>query len=454
MKKIITIVGPTGSGKSDLAIFLAQKLFGYIISADSVGVYKNYDIGSAKPSKEELSLVKHYLVDVCSEYEDFDVSMFQKMSRSIIESNKEICFLCGGTGLYVQSVLYDYRFLSCKRDKSFEQKYINFSNEKLYSLLKEKNETLASKTHFNNRNRVLRYLEFIESNSYSEDMNLSNNKIYDSFVIYLDLDKDLLDKRLRLRVNKMMSLGLLDEVKDLYDRKVLKNCISYSEFIPYFEGKITLDEALEDIVKNCKKLAKKQKTWFKNKMNINMYNVSDLNYNNILKDVCSYLFPKKIYLCGFSYTGKTTLGKMLSNIFQYDFFDTDNLLEEKFGMSIKEFFEKFGEEKFRNEENKIIEELKSKDGIISLGGGSLINLDNIRNLNGFVIELKTNKEVIQKRINSTNRPLFSLEKFEDLYNTRKPGYKRASDMIFVNDYNNEEEALKQLVISLYENTCN
>ncbi len=280
MKKVIAIVGPTASGKTKISIEVA-KYFGFeIISGDSVAIKKDLNIGSAKPTALEMSGIKHYLIDEIEASDEYSVYDFQKKARNIIDSNDEIKIICGGTGLYISSVLYNYEFEASRRNFDAEDNYQNLSNQELYELLLSKDKTIdQNKLHPNNRKRVLRAIQIIDEtknnlNKYSK----KNEKIYDYYIIYLKMDRNILYERINNRVDQMLQEGLLEEVKSLYEKKIYPKAIGYQEFIPYFEGKITLDDAVEQIKTNSRHLAKRQETWFKNQMDSHFYEV---NLNNI-----------------------------------------------------------------------------------------------------------------------------------------------------------------------------
>ncbi len=272
MKRVIVLVGPTAVGKTKISIELAKKYNLDVISGDSVAVYKRLDIGSAKPTKEEMDGVKHHLIDVLDPNEQFDVATFQRMAREIIDKN-ELSLICGGTGLYVQSVLFNYEFKAQKRDNDYSLKYKDLSNEELFELLLKKDPNIdKEKLHPNNRKRVLRALEVMDELHESiHSFNKKKEALYDYYIIYLNLDRETLYERINKRVDIMVKDGLIDEVKALYDDGIYPHAIGYSELVPYFNGDETLETAIEDIKKNTRHLAKRQETWFKNQMDCLIY---------------------------------------------------------------------------------------------------------------------------------------------------------------------------------------
>lgn len=267
MKKVIVLVGPTAVGKTALSIKIAKKYNLDIISGDSVQVFKELNIGSAKITKDEMDGVKHHLIDILEPGDYYSVADFQKNVRELIEKN-ELSFVVGGTGLYVKAALYDYDFSKKKRDFSLEGKYKDLSNEELYDVLKEIDIKACETIHMNNRKRVLRAIELNGNKSKATNKDVP---LYDALIICLTLDRDVLYERINKRVDIMIENGLLEEVKSLYDRNIRPHAIGYTELINYFDGLISLDEAIELIKKNSRHYAKRQMTWFKNQMNAKFF---------------------------------------------------------------------------------------------------------------------------------------------------------------------------------------
>jgi tRNA dimethylallyltransferase len=290
MKKVIAIVGPTAIGKTKISIELAKRFNLSIISADSVAVYKTLDIGSAKPTKNEMGDVKHYLIDIKEPSEQYDVEEFQTKAREIIESNNPI-IISGGTGLYVQSVLFDYTFEASKRDDNFEDKFKHLSNEELYDLLISKDPSVKDRIHQNNRKRVLRALEILsDTNKSISEFDGKRKPYYDSYIIYLNVsNRELLYDRINKRVDKMIEDGLVEEVRNLYLNKIYPNAIGYKELYPYFDNEISLDTAIDNIKQNSRHLAKRQMTWFRNQMPTHFYEVDLDNINNTIDKIESDL---------------------------------------------------------------------------------------------------------------------------------------------------------------------
>ncbi|MDD4193719.1 MAG: tRNA (adenosine(37)-N6)-dimethylallyltransferase MiaA [Acholeplasmataceae bacterium] len=279
MKKVIAIVGPTASGKTKLGIEIAKKIGAEIINGDSVQVYQGLDIGSAKVMPSEMEGMTHHLLDICDPRTTYSVYNFQKDARNLIDQIK-YPLIVGGTGLYIKAALYDYEFIESSRSIDFEMKYQDVSNESLYALLLEKDPQI--KIDLNNRRRLIRALEQASLGEPRSKKVKKDHMLYDALIIYLDLDKKVLDERLRVRLEKQIDLGFLDEVKKLKDQHIEINAIGYRELSQYLDGILSLEEAKEQIIIHSRQLAKKQKTWFKNQMNPWMVDALDENLDDIV----------------------------------------------------------------------------------------------------------------------------------------------------------------------------
>lgn len=294
MKKVLVVVGPTAVGKTKISISLAKHYGIDIISGDSVAIYKRLDIGSAKPTKEEMDGVCHHLIDIKDPKESYSACDFQREARKILDQN-DFTLICGGTGLYIQSALFNYEFNAPARDLDYGKKYENLSNQELYDLLLKKDPNIdREKLHPNNRKRVLRALEVKEELDLSiHSFNHKNEALYDYFIVYLSLDREILYERINKRVDKMVSDGLIGEVKALYDDGIYPHAIGYQELVPYFDHDITLESAIEEIKKNTRHLAKRQETWFRHQMDSHFYTVDldniENTINQIIKDVDGWL---------------------------------------------------------------------------------------------------------------------------------------------------------------------
>jgi len=263
MKKVIVIVGPTGSGKTSLSIKLAQRLHAEIINGDSVQVYRGLDIGSAKIKDHEMMNIKHHLLGIADPKDTYTVYHFQRDVRSLMD-HIDLPMIVGGTGLYIKAALYDYEFVESERDLSFEKSYEGKTNEEIDQelLVLDPHRTVDVK----NRRRLLRALEQALSGDPRSDRSKKNDQLYDALILYLDLDRDVLIKRLEERLERQLSEGFLEEVEQLRSQNLHINAIGYRELDRYLSGIMTLEEAKAEIIKVSRKLAKKQKTWFKNQM--------------------------------------------------------------------------------------------------------------------------------------------------------------------------------------------
>ena len=285
MKMILCVVGPTGVGKTKLSILLAKKYNGVIVNADACQIYKELDIGTAKVKEEEKCGVEHILFDIKAPNQDYSVSLYQKDLRKVLNKYKDRnIIIVGGTGLYITAGLYDYKFLD------FDKKdYSNFSNDELYEMCKKIDNNLE--IHKNNRIRLENFLNrggFKENNS---------SILYDVLFIGLTTDRDVLYERINNRVDEMMNEGLLEEVKGLYrkypDAEILKRAIGYKELISYLNGENSLDDSVELIKKNSRHYAKRQYTWFNNKMNVTWFKTDFNNFSKTVDEVIEYVEENK-----------------------------------------------------------------------------------------------------------------------------------------------------------------
>lgn len=270
---IVCIVGPTGIGKTELSLKLAEHYKTEIISGDSVQVYKKMDIGSAKVTPQEQKRITHHLIDLYDITEQFSVAVFQQNVRKKIkdfEDRSLMPLIVGGTGLYIKSVLYDYNFEHTLRDVSLEDKYKHLDNEALFNVLLDKDPLQAKTLHPNNRKRVLQAISRSKDNKMSSNTN-KDKTLYDYVMIGLTMDRSKLHKRIEQRVDQMFEMGLVDEVKALMKVNTSSfalDAIGYKEIISYLNHEMTLEEAKERIVIHTRQLAKKQYTFFNNQLNV------------------------------------------------------------------------------------------------------------------------------------------------------------------------------------------
>ena len=285
MDKIICIVGPTASGKTGLAIELAKRIDAEVISADSMQIYKGLDVGTAKVTKEEADGIPHHLIDICNIEDKFSVADFKQMCYDKIEeirSRGKNVIIAGGTGLYVNAVVYNMNFNEEDVDYNYRKELENIAKEKgndyLHSMLENIDPQTAKQIHKNNVKRVIRAIEMaknvklksIHMSEEKERIKNEKNK-YDFLVFCIEQEREYLYNRINLRVDLMLKDGILDEAKKVYDMKLPEDntcmqAIGYKEFFPYFEGKISLEEAVDTLKKETRHYAKRQMTWFNNKL--------------------------------------------------------------------------------------------------------------------------------------------------------------------------------------------
>ena len=301
---LIILTGPTAVGKTDLSIKLAKQLNAEIISADSMQIYKHMDVGSAKVTHEEMDGVKHYLIDEVTPDYSFSVSEFQERAGKYIEeisSKDKNVLVTGGTGLYLNSLIYNMDFAkSDANDELREQLRIELEEngiDYMHNKLKELDPEAADRIHKNNTKRVIRALEVALSgkkmNDFSNDLKI--NEAYKPIIIVLNREREHLYKRIDMRVDIMMKNGLIEEVKSLLNMGYTKDMISmqgigYKEIIKYFDGEYELDEAIEIIKRDSRRYAKRQLTWFRRYDDAKWFNLDEYDNSEILKeDIISHI---------------------------------------------------------------------------------------------------------------------------------------------------------------------
>ena len=282
--KLIILAGPTASGKTSVSIDLAKRLGGEIISADSMQVYKYMDVGTAKISVEEMQGVKHHLIDVLDPKEDFNIVKFQNMVKCSIEEivkNGHIPILVGGTGFYIQSVIYDIDFNNEDDNssvrKKLEEEYDAFGADFMHEKLKKIDIVSAQNIHKNNKKRIIRAIEYFLINnepiSSHNEVQREKKSPYDYRFFVLNPPRDILYGRINKRVDIMVENGLVDEVKKLREMglstaNISMQGIGYKEIIEYLDGEVSLETAIENIKQNTRHMAKRQVTWFKREKDV------------------------------------------------------------------------------------------------------------------------------------------------------------------------------------------
>lgn len=312
MKPLVILAGPTAVGKTELSIRLAKRINGAIISADSMQVYKYMDIGSAKIMPDEMEGVKHYLIDELDPSEEFNIVRFQQMAKDALKeiyANGQIPIVAGGTGFYIQALLYDINFTHQDSDEAFRKEMADYTAEygaeALHEKLKEIDPVSYKTIHANNTKRVIRALEYyrmtgqpISAHNEQEHQKVSPYNF--AYFVLTDDRKHLYD-RIDYRVDLMMKKGLVDEVKKLYDMGYHKDMVSmqglgYKELLSYLDGECSLEEAVYIIKRETRHFAKRQLTWFRRERDVIWLDKSAYQYNDqrILTDTCRMLQEKGI----------------------------------------------------------------------------------------------------------------------------------------------------------------
>ena len=290
---VIALVGPTAVGKTKLSIEIAKKFNCEIISMDSVQIYKEFNIASAKISKEEMDGVVHHLIDILSPSDNFSVYDFQKLARAKIEevyNKNKIPLLVGGSGFYINAVLNDYKFSKLEN----EEKNLTTS-EMLYFLRSNYYETYLSIDKNNSRRIINAYNYVINEKKSLTDNNLGDNVFYkyNPHIICLTMPRKLLYERINKRVIDMVSLGLIEEVKNIIKKYGVNLqpllAIGYKEVISFLNNEIDKDKMLNDIQQNSRRYAKRQLTWFKNKTKCIWYDTTQTTNEKILLDIFKFL---------------------------------------------------------------------------------------------------------------------------------------------------------------------
>lgn len=290
MARVIVIVGPTGVGKTKLSVELAKKLNGEIINADSMQFYKGLDIGTAKILEEEKEGIKHHLFDIKEVEEEYSIYHYQKDARNILDEllkQNKTPIIVGGTGLYVKALLYDYKLTQSNVNFSFD----DLTNEQLQELLIKLDSEV--KIDMNNRRRVIRAINYYLANNSSISNNVTDKLLYDTVFIGLKCDRELLYEKINNRVDKMINDGLLDEVRKFYDNKVMAkpliNGIGYKELYEYFDNKLSLEDAIKNIKQNSRRYAKRQLTFFRNKLDVKWFDTNYNDFNKTVSEVYNYI---------------------------------------------------------------------------------------------------------------------------------------------------------------------
>ena len=287
-RPLINLTGPTAVGKTALSIKLAKAINGQMISADSMQVYRGMDIGTAKIMQSEMQGIPHYLIDVLEPTEDFNVVRFQQMAKEALEkiyAEGSIPIVVGGTGFYIQALLYDINFEENDEDTAYRQELQRLAEEKgaefLHDMLAKVDPESAKAIHDNNIKRVIRALEFYEQtgtciSAHNEEQRQKESP-YNFLYFVLNDDRQLLYERIDKRIDIMLEQGLVEEVQNLMNNGCERDMVSmqglgYKEILEYLEGKCTLDEAIYILKRDTRHFAKRQITWFKRERDVHWLN--------------------------------------------------------------------------------------------------------------------------------------------------------------------------------------
>ena len=311
-KPLVVLTGPTAVGKTKASIGLAKAIGGEIISADSMQVYEYMDIGSAKIRPEEMQGIPHYLVDELKPWDEFHVVRFQQMAKKAMEqiyANGHIPIIVGGTGFYIQALLYDIDFTSTSQDDNYRQDLENLAKEKgaeyLHNMLREIDPKSAEDIHANNIKRVIRALEYYQQTgqkiSEHNEAEREKESAYNSAYFVLTDDRKILYDRIDKRVDLMMQEGLLEEVNALRLRGLKRESVAmqglgYKELFGYFEGEYPLEEAVRIIKRDTRHFAKRQLTWFRRERDVIWLDKSEIGREDeqLIQQMLTVLKEKEI----------------------------------------------------------------------------------------------------------------------------------------------------------------
>ncbi|QDP40259.1 tRNA (adenosine(37)-N6)-dimethylallyltransferase MiaA [Radiobacillus deserti] len=302
-QQVVVVVGPTAVGKTALSVEIAKAFNGEVISGDSMQIYKGMDIGTAKVTEAEQQGIPHYMIDIKEPAESFSVAEFQTLVEGYIEDISQrgkLPVIAGGTGLYIQAALYGYEFSETKRDDTYQKKIEKEIEQNgvdaVYERLKSVDPIQAHKIHPNNQRRLVRALEVYDRTGQTMTDNHEKQKAesqYEPILIGLEMERSRLYERINLRVDQMIEQGLMEEVEYFfnngYEHSQSMKAIGYKEFIPYFKGDQSKEQAVELLKRNSRRYAKRQMTWFKNKMDVDWYSIlpekKDAVFQNILSNL-------------------------------------------------------------------------------------------------------------------------------------------------------------------------
>jgi tRNA dimethylallyltransferase len=301
--RFIVITGPTASGKTKISVEVAKTLCSEIISADSMQIYKGMDIGTAKTTMEEMQGVPHHMIDIVPPDRDYSAAEFQRNAFALIEGlnvKGVVPVVSGGTGLYINSLVYDLNFGKANKNNTLRQKYTQLADDKstayLYNILKEKDPKYANIISQNDKKRIIRRLEVIESGGNTEYDFRRYNDNHEFLLIGLRMPREILYKRIEERVDEMIKAGLVAETENIYRKYGNVNAlkaIGYKEIIPYFDGEYGLQEAVRMIKRNTRHYAKRQMTWFNREKRLQWFDICAYScIEDTVNDIIIYIKRK------------------------------------------------------------------------------------------------------------------------------------------------------------------
>ncbi len=305
LKKIVAIAGPTASGKTALALKIAERFDGEVVSCDSMQIYRHMDVGTAKPSIEEMERVPHHMIDIVEPSENYSVADFVEKARECIDDiidRGKLPVLAGGTGLYMDSIIENIEFGDFGSDQEFRREMERLAaqqgNEAVHKLLEEKDPEAAEKIHPNNVRRVIRALEVcrLTGKTFTQvNMESRRQKMYDALIFAIDTEREVLYERINARVDRMLEEGLFEEVQGLKSMGIRKEhtamqAIGYKELMEVLDGECGFDEAVEKIKQESRRYAKRQLTWFKRNKDIHWVSVaSDEDVKKVLEKCFTFV---------------------------------------------------------------------------------------------------------------------------------------------------------------------
>lgn len=303
---LVVIAGPTATGKTEIAVEMAQVLNGEVVSADSMLIYRYMNIGTAKPTMQEMKGIPHHLIDIIDPDEDFSVACYQQLAREAIENihlSGKIPLLVGGTGFYIDAVLYNYDFSGAKVDeelrKSLHQMAEEKGNEAVHKLLQTYDRETAARVHVNDLKRTIRALEIYKQTGTTGALFRNANKQtfrdYEVLLVGLYYEREILYRRIEARVDKMIDQGLVEEVRGLMDAGYQRNLVAmqglgYKEIVGFLFNEYSLDEAVQLLKRNTRRFAKRQLTWFRRYSSIKWIDMEKYDTINKVTEVIKNLW--------------------------------------------------------------------------------------------------------------------------------------------------------------------